>query len=319
MPVVSVVESMRNLVGDEPEWPIGEVWNYHDWSTIGNQRVGTYQAAIDARLGESDSLDEFATRAQFVNYESHRAMFEAWNANLWQDATGLLLWMSHPAWHSTVWQTYDYDLDVNGAYYGARKGCEPVHVQADPGTWQVRVVNHTAAPLSGVTVSARRYDLSGRSLGSPQRQRVDVARSATTAVFPLAAPDGGGLHLVRLELRDSRDRLLAENTYWRYDKAEQLRALNDVPSTRLSTSSSTVRVVDGRNTVTTTVRNQGRTVAALVRLAVRDQRGERVLPARYDDNYFWLLPGESREVRISWPARSGLARQVTVTAQAYNS
>jgi hypothetical protein len=227
--------------------------------------------------------------------------------------------MSHPAWHSTVWQTYDYDLDVNGAYYGARKGCEPVHVQADPGTWQVRVVNHTAAPLSGVTVSARRYDLSGRSLGSPQRQRVDVARSATTAVFPLTAPDGGGLHLVRLELRDSRDRLLAENTYWRYDKAEQLRALNDVPSTRLSTSSSTVRVVDGRNTVTTTVRNQGRTVAALVRLAVRDQRGERVLPARYDDNYFWLLPGESREVRISWPARSGLARQVTVTAQAYNS
>ncbi|MFE0529978.1 discoidin domain-containing protein [Micromonospora parva] len=319
MPVVSVTESMRNLVGDAPEWPIGEVWNHHDWSTVGNQRVGTYQAAIDARLGESGSLDEFATRAQFVNYESHRAMFEAWNANLWQDATGLLLWMSHPAWHSTVWQTYDYDLDVNGAYYGARKGCEPVHVQADPGTWQVRVVNHTAAPLSGVTVSARRYDLSGRSLGPARRQRVDVARSATTEVFPLAAPDGGGLHLVRLELRDSRDRLLAENTYWRYDKAEQMRALNDVPSTRLSTSSSSVRVVDGRNTVTTTVRNQGRTVAALVRLAVRDKDGSRVLPARYDDNYFWLLPGETREVRISWPARPGVARQVTVTAQAYNS
>lgn len=319
MPVVSVVESMRNLVGDAPEWPIGEVWNYHDWSTIGNQRVGTYQAAIDARLGESDSLDEFATRAQFVNYESHRAMFEAWNANLWQDATGLLLWMSHPAWHSTVWQTYDYDLDVNGAYYGARKGCEPVHVQADPGTWQVRVVNHTGAALHGVTVTARRYDLNGRSLGSPQRQRVDVARSATTPAFALTTPDAGGLHLVRLELRDNRDRLLAENTYWRYDRAEQMRALNDVPSTRLSTSSSTVRVVDGRNTVTTTVRNQGRTVAAMVRLAVRDQRGERVLPARYDDNYFWLLPGETREVRISWPARTGVARQVTVTAQAYNS
>ncbi|WP_410813727.1 discoidin domain-containing protein [Micromonospora sp. 067-2] len=319
MPVIPVVESMRNLVGDAPQWPISEVWNYHDWSTIGNQRVGTYQAAIDARLGESDSLDEFATRAQFVNYESHRAMFEAWNANLWQDATGLLLWMSHPAWHSTVWQTYDYDLDVNGAYFGARKGCEPLHVQADPGTWQVRAVNHTAAALSGVTVTARLYDLNGRSLGTPRRQRVDVARSSTTAVFALAAPDGVGLHLIRLELRDSRDRLLAENTYWRYDKAEQMRALNDLPSTRLSTSSSTVRVVDGRSTLTTTVRNQGRSVAALVRLAVRDQRGNRVLPARYDDNYFWLLPGETREVRISWPARPGLDRQVRVTAQAYNS
>ncbi|MBQ1012458.1 hypothetical protein KBX53_16135, partial [Micromonospora sp. M51] len=47
--------------------------------------------------------------------------------------------------------------------------------------------------------------------------------------------------------------------------------------------------------------------------------GNRVLPARYDDNYFWLLPGETREVRVSWPARPGVARQVTVTAQAYNS
>ncbi|WP_197701169.1 hypothetical protein [Micromonospora coriariae] len=154
---------VRNLVGDAPQWPIGEVWNYHDWSTIGNQRVGTYQAAIDARLGESGSLGEFAARAQFVNYESHRAMFEAWNANLWQDATGLLLWMSHPAWHSTVWQTYDYDLDVNGAHYGARKGCEPLHVQADPGTWQVGVVNQPARSglARQVKVTAQAYNSAG--------------------------------------------------------------------------------------------------------------------------------------------------------------
>ncbi|RYJ25338.1 beta-mannosidase [Streptomyces sp. L-9-10] len=35
MPVVSTAESMRNLVGDEPEWPIGDAWYYHDWSTPG--------------------------------------------------------------------------------------------------------------------------------------------------------------------------------------------------------------------------------------------------------------------------------------------
>nr|WP_159451025.1 glycoside hydrolase family 2 protein [Micromonospora cremea] len=92
-----------------------------------------------------------------------------------------------------------------------------------------------------------------------------------------------------------------------------------MPAARLSTSTGVVRVIDRRSTVTTTVRNQGRTVAALVRLAVRDERGERVLPARYDDNYFWLLPGETRQVQISWPARPGLGRKVKVTAQAYNS
>ena len=43
-------ESMRNLVGDEPEWPIGGAWYYHDWSTRGNQAPQNYQAAIEARL-----------------------------------------------------------------------------------------------------------------------------------------------------------------------------------------------------------------------------------------------------------------------------
>jgi hypothetical protein len=49
------------------------------------------------------------------------------NAKLWNDASGLMLWMSNPAHHSTVRQTYDYDLDVNGTYYGARKGREAIH------------------------------------------------------------------------------------------------------------------------------------------------------------------------------------------------
>ncbi len=38
-----------------------------------------------------------------------------------------------------------------------------------------------------------------------------------------------------------------------------------------------------------------------------------------DSNYFWLLPGESRSVGVSWPARLGRPRGVTVTAEAYNT
>ncbi len=95
------------------------------------------------------------------------------------NASGLMLWMSHPAWHSTVWQTYDYDFDVNGTYYGARTACEPLHVQADPLKWEVLAVNHTARAVKGATVTARVYDLSGRQLGSVKRAKVDIASSAT--------------------------------------------------------------------------------------------------------------------------------------------
>ncbi|WP_436520679.1 discoidin domain-containing protein [Actinoplanes sp. HUAS TT8] len=315
MPVVPHAETMRNLAKDEPAWPIGEVWGYHDWARNGNQHVDGYRTAIEARFGPSSSLEEFTRRAQFVNFENHRAMFEAWNARLWQNASGLLLWMSHPAWYSTVWQTYDYDLDVNGAYYGSRKSCEPRHVQADPGTWQVRVVNHTSAPLSEIKIKACAYDLGGRALGVAQSRTLSVAASSTAPAFVLAAPTSG-LHLVRLEMRDRRGALISENTYWRYSKPEEMKALSAMPRTRLSV---TVRPARDPDAVTAVVTNRGPAVAALVRLALRDGHGERVLPARYDDNYFWLLPGESREVVVSWPGRLGRPHGLTVTAEAYNT
>ncbi|MFC8080183.1 discoidin domain-containing protein [Streptomyces sp. NPDC057307] len=321
MPVVSTAESVRNLVGDEPEWPIGEAWYYHDWSTRGNQAPQNYRAAIEARLGTAGGLDDFARKAQFVNYENTRAMFEAWNANLWKDASGLMLWMSHPAWHSTVWQTYDYDFDVNGTYYGARKSCEAVHVQADPQKWDVIAVNHTARGLKGVTVTARLYDLSGRQLGSTRRTKVDVAPSSTAAAFTAAfgaeLPD---LHLLRLSLEDSGGKSLSENTYWRYRAPADMRALNTARPVKVTADLGHVSRSGERRTMTVTVRNRGAAVASMLRLSLLDAKdGRRVLPTLYGDNYLWLLPGESRTVTLSWPAKALRSGRPALRIEGYNS
>jgi hypothetical protein len=135
----------------------------------------------------------------------------------------------------------------------------------------------------------------------------------------VAAPAGQALHLVRLELRDNRDNVLSQNTYWRYQKDTDMRVLTSMPKTRLAVSTGGVRRSGDADTVTATVTNRGSTVAALIRLAVRDSHGDRVLPARYDDNYFWLLPGESRKATLSWPARLGCSHGVQVSAEAYNA
>ncbi|GAA0609468.1 discoidin domain-containing protein [Kribbella sandramycini] len=310
MPTIPVIESMRNLVGEgEVGWPIGTPWYHHDWSANGNQRPATYLGAIDERLGASSGLEEFTRKAQFVNYENMRAMFEAWNANLWTDASALLLWMSHPAWHSTVWQTYDYDLDVNGSYYGARKGCEPIHVQANPTDWTTVALNHTTAPLSA-TVVADLCDLNGAKLWS-QQAAVSVAASNKTESFKVGfGAELPALHLLRLKLVDAQGKVLSENTYWRCRKPADLQRVNALPAARLD-----VRSTASRGKLTATVRNTGKTVAALIRLSLRDRQGERVLPAVYSDNYFWLLPGESRAVTVTTPtSASGLRLE----ADAYN-
>lgn len=217
MPVVSTAASTRAMVGEDgPEWPIGGAWYLHDWSERGNQAPQNYKAAVETRLGTARDLDDFTRKAQFVNYENFRAMFEAWNANLWDNASGLMLWMSHPAWHSTVWQTYDYDFDVNGAYFGCRTACEPLHVQADPVKWRVIAVNHTRRALKGATVRAETYDLSGRRIAGTRTARVDVEPAASAPAFD-AAPAGDlpDLHLLRLTLTDVAGKVLSRNTYWR--------------------------------------------------------------------------------------------------------
>ncbi|MEV6028264.1 discoidin domain-containing protein [Streptomyces sp. NPDC052036] len=320
MPVVPTAATMRHLVGDEPEWPIGGAWYHHDWSTRGNQAPQNYRAAVEARLGTATDLEDFTRKAQFVNYENVRAMFEAWNAHLWQDASGLMLWMSHPAWYSTVWQTYDYDFDVNGAYYGARKACEPVHVQADPTDGRVIAVNHTPRSLTGITVSARCFDLSGRLLAPEQRKTVDVAASATTDVFT-AGWDGDlpAFHLLRLHLTDSAGRVSAQNTYWRYRDAHDMTALNRAERTRVSVDITRTGRSGPRHGLTARVRNRGAAVAAMVRVSLLDaESGQRVLPTLYSDNYLWLLPGESRDLTLSWPARALASGKAEVRVEGHN-
>ena len=320
MPVVSTAASLRNMTGDEPEWPIRGAWYYHDWSERGNQAPQTYKAAVEARLGEVTGLDDFARKAQFVNYENTRAMFEAWNANLWDNASGLMLWMSHPAWHSTVWQTYDYDFDVNGTYYGARSACEPLHVQADP-EGRIIAVNHTRAGLRNAVVSAQLLDLSGRRLGGNRSARLEVAPATTAKAFSVPWTDDlPDLHLLRLTLEDGDGRLRSRNTYWRYRTPAAMRALSGAPRTKVSATVGRVSRSGTRAGLTATVRNDGPAVAAMVRLSLANGATDhRVLPTLYSHNYLWLLPGESQTVTLSWPARALASGHPLLTVEAYNS
>ncbi|WP_307795557.1 discoidin domain-containing protein [Actinacidiphila acididurans] len=322
MPVLPVADTMRNLAGDEAAWPIGEVWGAHDWARNGAQSPQSYQQAIEDRLGTSGDLDTFTAKAQLVNYENARAMFEAWNSALWNNASGLLLWMSHPAWYSTVWQTYDYDLDTNGFYHGARKACEPVHVQLRPSDGQITAVNHTPAALTGVTVTATAYDLLGNRLADPVTATADLASSATAtgpvAPFPDAFPSP---HLVRLELTGADGTALSANTYWRYRRPADLTALTSLSAARVAVTGTRRVRASGQQAgaLTATVRNTGTAVAAMVRISLRDRAtGRRILPAYVGDNYLWLLPGEEHALTANWPHPTSDGRLPQVVVEGFN-
>lgn len=125
---IPTANTIKKFLKKEDWWPINDAWHYHDLHS-NNQNLEGYLKAIDKKYGKSNSLDDFAKKAQLLNYDSYRTIFESWNSKIWNNTSGVLLWMTHPAWPSMIWQTYSYDFESTGAFFGSKKACEPIHIQ----------------------------------------------------------------------------------------------------------------------------------------------------------------------------------------------
>jgi hypothetical protein len=166
----------------------------------------------------------------------------------------------------------------------------------------VAVANHTTGTLDGATVTADLYDLSGSSLAAPVSQAVTVAPSSVAPVFTVPFDPGyPSPHLLRLRLTGTSGEVLSENVYWRYSSARDMLAFNHLLQVPVSATARRIAGRDGRDRLAVTLANNGTAVAAMVVLSLRDEATRlRILPALYSDNYVWLLPGESRQITVSW-------------------
>ncbi len=190
-------ESVKEFIPEKDWWPLptdeqlknddDNVWNKHFFGKeASNANPVNYKNSVNMQYGESSGLEEFCEKAQMLNIEVMKGMYEAWNDKMWNDAAGLLIWMSHPAYPSFVWQTYDYYYDPPGAYWGAKKACEPLHIQWNASNNSIKAINTTAKDLKGAIVKATIYDLNGKEIAAyGQTKQVDVAASNITEAFTL--------------------------------------------------------------------------------------------------------------------------------------
>ena len=123
--------------------------------------------------------------AQFVNYDTYRAMFEAQS----KYRMGVLLWMSHSCWPSFVWQTYDYFFEPTAAYYGCKKGSEPLHIQWNCANETIEVVNYNAGKVSGLTASVEILNMDGKRVDL-KTATLDSVEDSTTACINMKYPAG---------------------------------------------------------------------------------------------------------------------------------
>jgi hypothetical protein len=278
MPNIPPVESVRAMMPESALWPQGLVWGLHDFCLGGAQGGEGFRNMIEFNYGGAGNLEEWVSLAQFLNYEGYRAMFEG-QSNY---RMGLLLWMSHPCWPSFVWQTYDYYFEPTAAYFGCKKGCEPL--------------NNSGGHAPGLTAAVEVLNMDGTKQWEKSTS-LDSKEDSANSCIKMEYPSGlTPLHFLRLSLTRGTE-TVSTNFYMRGPSEGNYRAIRQLPKVNLEASTNVARQ-DSHWQLTTELHNPSGEPALMVRLkAVREKSGDRILPAIYSDNYIALMPGERRTIR----------------------
>lgn len=270
---------------------LDKVWDYHKY-------IG-YDTSI-SRYGEAKDAEDFAFKAQLVNYDQYRGLAEGFTSHLWDWYTGFIIWKTQNPWTAMRGQMYDYYLDPNACLYGLRHGSEPFHVMYSPVTGMVMIANNTFTERRSLMLVVKTYDMQGSEKLLTQVFE-DIGASTVKPYFSIKDEIGkmaakSGIFL-ELQVLDTDKKPLTENLYW---IADQHGDYSGLEAMKQSSPGVTARY-DKPGEVQVTFTNPAHNVPAFFnRVSLIDTAtGERILPVFYSDNYISLMPGEQKTVTIS--------------------
>jgi hypothetical protein len=300
---VPTLESIHGMMPQKDWETINDDWAEHDFAK-GAQHGDTYPYVLAGRYGRIANLADFVRKAQMMNYEAYRAMYEGRNAHLFAPTTGIITWMSNPAQPSFVWQLYHYDLEPNSSLFAVKSASEPVHIQMNEVTGNLQVINNLPQAIAGDTAHVAVYSVWGGSHAALETD-VPVSGPADTAIDlgPTPLPNWSKLYplyLIKLDLRDAQGQIVSRNLYWKPlpSMRDDLTTLNSLPTIKLDGTIARHDAGD-RLGLEVTLKNSGAAFALMAHLQLRRKSsGDRILPVFYSDNYVWLAPGESRTIAI---------------------
>lgn len=180
-------ESFKKFMPDSNWWPRNEMWDKHFFGkSAANGGPDIYFNTVNENYGTATGIEDFCRKSQLLNIEVNKALYEGWQHHIWNDASGVMTWMSQSAYPSFVWQTYDYYYDLNGAYWGVKKACEPLHIQWSYADNSVKIVNTTLQNYKKLKAEATVYNLDGKPVPKyAQSITVDAKANDATNCFAL--------------------------------------------------------------------------------------------------------------------------------------
>jgi len=316
---VPTLESVHGMMPQKDWETINDDWAEHDMAK-GAQHGDLYPIKLAERYGKVANLADFVRKAQLMNFEAYRSMYEGRNAKLFHPTTAIITWMSHPAQPSFVWQLYHYDLEPNSSLFAVRSAGELQHIQLNESDGTIQVVNNLPTPLEKAAAHVTLLNLDG-TIASENDMPVNAEAASALTLGPLQLPATvSTVHFLKLDLKSAAGKLLSTNFYW-LDGAENgddLTDLNKLPEVTLQPQI-TRTVVGTKTNITVTLRNDSKSVALMAHVQLRRKTSNtRVLPVYYDSNYISLIPGESRVIHIEADTKDLHGEPALVVVDGFN-
>ncbi|MBC8766807.1 glycoside hydrolase family 2 [Arenibacter sp. BSSL-BM3] len=320
---VPQLESLKKMFPEEQLWPIGEAWNYH-CGRYEFADISRFTKAIEEKYGTPSTLEEFDKKAQAMNYELMRPMFEAFQVYK-ERSTGIVQWMLNAAWPKMYWQLYDYYLNPTAALYATQKACLPLSLIYNYGDKHIYAVNDLISPVENLTAHIRVYSIKSEILFE-EKVAFNMASDSSKSIIALNELKGlTTTYFVDLRLLDKKGVEISNNFYWLSTKEEVLdyeadlgsfafhtpskvyadfKQLNELPKTQLEESHYFEQDGEHQN-IKVELKNNSDHIAFLINLKVVDKKsGELILPIFWEDNFINLLPGEERMVCANFKGTS---------------
>ena len=317
-PAIPSLASRQKFLPDPEAWPTSESWSYH----YGSGKFSTLQVfndAMEAIYAKPHSAAEYERMAQTMEYDSERAMFEAYSKNKYA-STGVIQWMLNNAWPSMTWHLYDYYLDSGAGFFAVKKACEPLHIQYSYDDLSIVVVNSTYASATKLHAGVRVYNLTGKEIYSAEAV-VDAAADSAQRIFSIPEKLYQGsdrILFVDLTLADSAGTVVSRNFYWvpttltTFDwtktdythtpagRHEDLAALTSLPQSKVTARAEIESTPRGRE-LRLHLSNSSVELAFQISAALRTSSGGLIAPVFWSDNWIELVPGESRTLTTLLP------------------
>ena len=342
------IDCLREALEEKDLWPINRVvWDYRDGG--GFHGMSTAFASGAKQYGPSKTIEDFVWKGQLVGSVMYRSIWEVWNYNRFEYGdrfcTGMLFWYHNSPNRQVCARLYDWSLEPTAALYATMSALEPVHAQYDFVKNTVSINNELPREISNCTLKARILNLDMKEVYSKSVPVTVAADKLMKDLIAVQVPATvSPVHFIRLDLTDAEGKSLSRTLYWRStstytpkppsnDLGKQGEAyaaiVKEVSKTRYAgplyagfESLETLPKVNlkaevsfensgGRTFHKIMLTNPTQSIAFMTWLRLQDAKtGKPLRPSFYEDNFFSLLPGESKQVTVEYPyeLRSGDVR-----------